>query len=150
MVDAIPKITDISSIKGISTLLTLPLICVAYILQTEASIGWSGSVWFDICPNECSDSVQLNRLILIFVLKSLWISFWAVGLYYLLAQLQSEWDYPFLQIASVILIAFALFGIFGADKFPQLKLINEFWFYSLIVWGVFLQTMVEQLDSQHT
>lgn len=150
MVDVVPKITDISNIKGISTLLALPLICVAYILQTDASIGWDGSVWFGVGSETYTDTIQLNRLIIIFVLKSLWIAFWSMGLYSLAAHFHYELDYPFLQIISVVLIAFALFGMFAIEKYPQLKDINQFWFYSFIVWGVFLQTMVEQLGKKNT
>ena len=46
------------------------------------------------------------------------------------------------------MIAVALFGILCSAQFTQLKLIDPFWFYSLIVWGVFLQTMKEQLDAE--
>jgi hypothetical protein len=53
-----------------------------------------------------------------------------------------------LQVTSVVLIAFALFGLFGAEAFPQIKVVNSFWFYSFIVWGIFLQTMREQLDGK--
>lgn len=149
MVDVVPKITDISNIKGVSTLLALPLICVAYIFQTGASIGWDGSVWFGISEAQ-SESVQLARLILIFVLKSLWVSFWSVGAFYFAVLIHQEYDYPLLQIISVILLAFALFGLFGSEQYPQLKSVSPFWFYSFIVWGVFLQTMVEQLNSKNT
>ena len=143
---AIPKITDISSVKGISTLLALPLICVAYILQTGASIGWEGSAWLDVSTSD-SEQIQLNRLILIFILKSLWISFFALIAYSIITYVHISTDFPFLQITAIILIAFALFGMFAGEEFIQLKTVNNFWFYSFIVWGVFLQTIKEQLDT---
>ena len=37
--------------------------------------------------------------------------------------------------------------VFGQEKIDQLKEIEKFWFYSFIVWGVFLQTMREELDK---
>ena len=58
-----------------------------------------------------------------------------------------EINFPFLQVVSIILIAFALFGIFASEKYVQLKQINQFWFYCCIAWGVFLQSMREQLDK---
>ena len=145
--DIIPKITDISSIKGISSLLALPLLYVAYILQTGANIGWDGNIWFGV-NTELPTTIQLNRLILFFVLKSLWVSFFAAIVYGLVAFAHHNVNFPFLQITSIILIGFALFGIFGAETFPQIKVFNTFWFYSFIVWGVFLQTMREQLDGE--
>jgi hypothetical protein len=145
--DAIPKITDISSLKGISSLLALPLLCVAYILQTGANISLDGNIWFGVAP-DMPENIQLNRLILIFVAKSLWVSFFAVIAYGVVAYAHYEVNFPFLQVTSVVLIAFALFGLFGAEAFPQIKVVNSFWFYSFIVWGIFLQTMREQLDGK--
>lgn len=149
MVDVIPKITDIASIKGISSLLALPMLCVAYILQTDATIGFDNFIWFGLNPDLASE-VQLNRLILIFLLKSLWISGIAAICYSLVAVLHFEIKFPFLQVTSIVLLAFALFGLFASDKYLQLKQINQFWCYSFIVWGVFLQTMQEQLNAPLT
>jgi len=147
--DVIPKITDISSMKGISTMLALPLLCVAYTLQTGASIGWDGNIWMGVGA-DVAENIQLNRLILIFVLKSLWISSIAAMMYGLISYAHYSIDFPFLQVSSVVLIGFAFFGIFAAAEYPQIKAINPFWFYSFIVWGVFLQTMREQLDGKIT
>lgn len=149
MVDVVPKITDISNIKGISSLLALPLLCVAYILQTDATISWDGNIWFGLNP-DLPTNIQLNRLILIFVLKSLWISGIAAMAYGAVALMHYEIHFPFLQVVSIILLAFALFGIFASEKHVQLKQINQFWFYCCIAWGIFLQSMREQLDKLPT
>ncbi|HLA35333.1 MAG TPA: hypothetical protein VJ001_10770 [Rhodocyclaceae bacterium] len=148
MLDAVtPKITDISNIKGISTLLALPTLCIAYFLQTDATISWDGTVWFGLGENLLPET-ELRRLILIFLLKSIWISFFGLVAYGLLTYLYINITFPFVELASVLMIAFALFGIFCSAQFVQLKLIDPFWFYGLIVWGVFLQTMKEQLDAE--
>lgn len=148
MLDVItPKITDISSIKGISTLLALPMLCIAYFLQTGATISWDGTVWFGLGEN-LPPQTELNRLVLLFILKSVWISFFGLIAYGLLTQLYINVEFPFIELTSVLMIAFALFGIFCTSQFTQLKLIDSFWFYGLIVWGVFLQTMKEQLDAE--
>ena len=145
----IPKIADISTIKGISGLLALPLLCVAYILQTDATIGWDGSVWFSI-NSDMPANIQLNRLVIIFGLKSLWVSGIAAIILVLVRALHYEINFPFLLVTSIILLAFALFGIFASAKFPQLTSINQFWFYCCIAWGVFLQSVQEQLDKPLT
>lgn len=148
MLDAVtPKITDISSIKGISTLLALPMLCIAYFLQTGATISWDDTVWLGLGEN-LPVQTELNRLILLFLLKSIWISFFGLITYGLLTQLYINVEFPFIELASVLMIAIALFGIFCSAKFTQLKLIDSFWFYGFIVWGVFLQTMKEQLDAE--
>jgi hypothetical protein len=142
-----PKITEISSMKGISALLALPMLCVAYFLQTGATIEWDGTVWFGLGEN-LPPETELRRLIIIFVLKSVWVSlFGAVG-YGLLSYLQINVDFPVVQLASVVIIALALFGLFCSNLFTQLKLIDPFWFYGLVVWGVFLSTMKEQFDAE--
>ena len=146
MVDIIPKITDVSSLKAISAILALPLLCVAYIFQTGAEIGWDGSIWFGV-NEDLTQQAQLNRLLLIFVFKSVWVSLFAVIGYGFLAYGQASINFPLLQLISIVLLAFGLLGVFGAEQFPQLKLISPFWFYSCFVWGMFLHAMREQIDS---
>lgn len=142
-----PKITDISNIKGISTLLALPMLCVAYFLQSGPSIEWDQTILFGL-GDQLPPEVVLQRLITIFVLKSLWISFFGMLAYGLISYIYVNSNYPVVQMISVLMVAVALFGLFCATKFPELQLIDTFWFYSLIVWGVFLQTMKEQLDAE--
>lgn len=128
-------------------MLALPVLCVAYFLQTGATIAWDGSIWFGLGEN-LPPETELRRLILIFVLKSVWVSFFGVFGYGLLSYVQINFDFPVVQLASVVILALALFGIFCSNLFVQLKLIDPFWFYGLIVWGVFLSTMKEQLDAE--
>ncbi len=143
----VPKITDVSSIKGISALLALPMLCVAYFIQTGVTIAWDDSVWFDL-GNGLPPEQELRRLITIFVLKSIWVSFFGVIGYAVLAHVQVRVNFSVLQLTSVLFIAFALLGIFCSEVFTQLKLITAFWFYALIIWGVFLSSMKEQLDEE--
>ncbi|WP_143219484.1 hypothetical protein [Achromobacter xylosoxidans] len=142
-----PKIADISSIKGVSALLALPMLCVAYFLQTGAAISWDDSIWFGLGEG-LPPEVELRRLIVIFVLKSVWASFFGVVGYAVLTMVHIQVDFPVIQLTSVVLIAFALFGIFCSELFDQLKLIAPFWFYGLVVWGVFLSSMKEQLNAE--
>ncbi len=146
MSELIPKIADIATLKGISMLLALPMLCVAYTFQTGLEIAWDGSVWLSIEADD-NDRLQNSKLFFIFICKSIWVSFFAAMAYGLISYLHFEWDFPFLFIASVILISIALLGIFGQEKVEQLKNIEKFWFYAFIVWGVFLQTMKEELDK---
>lgn len=116
-----------------------------YALLIGGNIGWDGNIWWSI-PADSAESTQLIMLISIFIVKSLWVSFFAVAGYSVVSYAHTQIKFPFLQIVSVVLIALALFGLYATEKFPQIKAINSFWFYSFIVWGVFLQTMIEQLD----
>lgn len=143
----VPKITDVASIKGISALLALPMLCVAYFVQTGATISWDDSILVGI-GNGFPPEQELRRLITIFVLKSILVSFFGVIGYAALAKLQVHVSFPVLQLTSVLLIALALLGIFFSDLFTQLKLISAFWFYALIVWGIFFSSMKEQLDEE--
>jgi magnesium-transporting ATPase (P-type) len=146
MSELVPKIADIATLKGISMLLALPMLCVAYTFQTGLEISLDGSVWLAIEPDD-NENLQNFKLFFIFVCKSLWISFFAAMAYGLVSYFHYGWKFPFLYVASVVLIAIALLGIFGQEKIDQLKEIEKFWFYSFIVWGVFLQTMREELDK---
>ncbi len=142
-----PKITDISNIKGISTLLALPMLCVAYFLQSGPSIEWDQTILVGL-GDSLPPEIVLRRLITIFVLKSLWISCFGMLAYGLISYVYVYSKFPVVQTISVLMVAVALFGLFCSAKFPELKLIDTFWFYSLVVWGVFLQTMKEQLDAE--
>ncbi|WP_448135704.1 hypothetical protein [Stenotrophomonas rhizophila] len=148
MLEAVtPKITDAASIKGISTLLALPMLCVAYFLQSGPTIEWDGLVLFGLGDNPLSE-IQLRRLIAIFVLKSIWIVFFGMVVYGVLSYIHIHVNFPVIQLASVLLVAVAIFGIFCSEKFPQLKLVDPFWFYGLMVWGLFLSSMKEQFDGE--
>jgi len=150
MLELMPKIADISSIKGISKLLSLPMVCVAYILQTGTEIHIDNWEIISVSPN-LPEQIQLNRLILIFILKSIFISAITIMGYELVKFIHIQSQKPILEVISMLCIAFALLGIFGLEHFPQIGLINPFWFYSFIVWGIYIQTTVdffEQIDRR--
>lgn len=146
MSELVPKISDIATLKGISMLLALPMLCVAYTLQTGLEIAW-GSTELLALKSDDGQTLQTFKLFFIFICKSLWVSFFAALAYGLVSWLHYEWSFPFLYVTSVVLIAVALFGIFGVQQFEPLQEVEKFWFYSFIVWGVFLQSMREQLDE---
>lgn len=146
MLELMPKIADISSIKGISKLLSLPMVCVAYILQTGTTIDIGDWQVISVSP-DLPDQIQLNRLVLIFILKSIFISVITLVGYQLLTFIHIETQKPILEVISMLCIAFALLGIFGLEHFPQIGLINPFWFYSFIVWGVYIQTTVDLFNG---
>jgi len=146
MSELVPKIADISTLKGISMLLALPMLCVAYTFQTGLEINVDGSIWLGLEADD-GEKFKVFKIFMIFILKSLWISFFAGIFYTAITFVHFYFEFPFLYIVSVILIAIALLGIFGTDKIPEIKNIDKFWYYSLIVWGVFLQTLREKLDN---
>jgi hypothetical protein len=146
MLEAVmPKIIDIQTLKGVSALLALPMLCVAYFLQTGPQICLGESHCFGLNAN-LTVVQELGRLILIFVLKSIAASFVGFVAYVLVAAAHLHIRFPLVQLTSIVMIAFSILGIFSSGKFPQLKLIDPFWFYGLLVWGLFLQSMKDQLD----
>lgn len=147
MLELMPKVADISSIKGISKLLSLPMVCVAYMLQTGAVICFDDWMILSVSPN-LPEQIQLNRLILIFSLKSIFISTVTILAYNVLKFIHIESGQPVLHVISMLCIAFALLGIFGLEHFPQISIINPFWFYSFIVWGIYIQTTVDLFEGK--
>jgi hypothetical protein len=146
MISIVPKITDVNSLKTVSTLLTLPMLCVAYFLQSGAQIGWDGNTWFNI-PVDLPSSIQVHRLLLIFFLKSVWISFLGMFAYGALGAIHIYVKQPILPMLAVVMLAFGILGIFARDAFPLLNLIGPFWFYASIVWALFLNSMTAQMDE---
>ena len=129
--------------------LALPMLCVAYVMQDGAQIGWDGNIWLKI-PVDKPPNIQLNWLLLIFLLKSLWAAGIGVLLYALLALIHHGVDFAVLQTISVLLLALGIFGIFGKSQFPQLQLMSPYWFYCSLVWALFLSAMAEQFDKAVT
>jgi hypothetical protein len=146
MADLFPKLTDVGSLKAASALLALPMLCVAYTFQTGAEISFDGTVYFDV-TEDLSQNQQIARLLLIFFLKSIWISFLGMIGYSILGYLHFEFDFPFLLLSAVLLLAFGIFGIFGGEVFPLLKVISPFWFYCSIIWALFFHSMCDQLKK---
>jgi hypothetical protein len=48
MTDLLPKLTDMNGLKAASAMLALPMLCVAYILQNGAQIGWDDTIWIGV------------------------------------------------------------------------------------------------------
>jgi uncharacterized membrane protein len=141
--ELIPKIADIATLKGLSMLLALPMICVAYTFQTGLELVLGDTVF---ALFEQGDGAV--KLIIIFTLKSLWVSIFTGMIYGFVYFVQTQIYFPFLYIVSIILIALALLGIFGKNKIPGIEGIEIFWFYSCIVWGIYLQTTVDEIKRQ--
>lgn len=146
MIDIVPKVTDVNSLKSVSAILALPMLCVAYFLQSGPQISWDSSIWFNI-PTDIPESSQLTRLLLIFFLKSLWASFFGAMAYGAFGLLHVGVKFPVLPVISVLLLAFGILGVFGKSEFSVLALVAPFWYYACIVWALFLHSMCDQLDN---
>lgn len=148
--DIIPKITDMKNLQDLSKVLAIPMLMVAYILQDGPQIAWEGSVWFDL-GRDLPEATQLARLVLIFIVKGVWVSFLAFLGYSIVAVLHIEIDFlrgiGFLGIVANLLFGFAILGLFGVSAIPQLGAINPFWWYASIVWGFFLLSMNAQFNG---
>lgn len=149
--DIIPKITDMKNLQDLSKVLAIPMLMVAYILQDGPQIGWEGKVWFDL-GSDLPQAVQLARLVIIFVVKGVWVSFIAFIGYSFVAVVHVESDFfrniGLLAIVANLLFGFAILGLFGTSKVPPLSAINPFWWYALIVWGFFFLTMNAELSGE--
>ncbi|GAA3720421.1 hypothetical protein GCM10022421_30890 [Oceanisphaera sediminis] len=146
MADIVPKITDIKNLQDLGKVFSLPMLAVAYILQTGVNISWDGSVWFGI-PSELEEYAKFNRFVLIVILKTIWISGIGATFYAMLAGLHIYSRELLLPIAAIIMFVFGLLGLFSFEEAEQMKSVNNFWFYACFVWGFFLLSMKEQIDS---
>jgi hypothetical protein len=55
---------------------------------------------------------------------------------------------PVLRFLSHLLLAFGILGIFGGERFNELKNINSFWYYAAIVWGFFCVTLSKEGEDE--
>ncbi len=145
-VDIIPKFSDVKHLSDLAKVFALPMLAVAYMIQTGFTIGWEGSFSFEI-HDELTDEQALARLGLIVVGKSLWIAFWGACLYALIAFVHIFINNVCVPLFATIFFVFALLGLFGVELPSIVPDINKFWSYCFLVWGFFLLNIKDQLDE---
>ncbi len=139
----IPKISDIKSLQDLSKVFALPMLSVAYILQTGLAWSWDGKVFFEI-SNDMPANVQLVRYVVIVIIKSTWISFWGALFYGFIAIVDTYLQDLFLPATAIVLFTFGLLGLFDLNGLSCFKQTNHFWFYACFVWGFFFLDMSDK------
>lgn len=144
MSDPIFKISDVKSLKELAQALTLPLIAVAYFLQTGPQIGWKDLGYWSI-PDGIPIANQLLFYFLFFTLKSIWICSGVTIVDSLFILLDSEYARIGLLVGNIVFLGTGILGLVASDSHPLLQHVNKFWFFACIVWGFACMSRIEKV-----
>lgn len=149
MPTVIPKISEVKNLQDLSKVIVLPLIAVSYVLQTGLSLDLGD--WVFNIPTQASPAGILFWALLIFSLKSMFISVLAVLLYvglFYAHVLLSCYRMNLLPCVALIFIALGFYGVFTEGAVAQLLVIHHSWFYTAFVVGFFLLQASAQFEER--
>jgi len=133
MIEALPKIADVKTLKELSKVLVFPMLMAAYIAQTGLTVS-IGIFYLSISP-ESSFLIQALVFLIILVIKG-----FAVGVvvgfpYLLLCYAHIFTSFTALQIFAGLFLTFGFLGVFAGDELVFLNTLNRMWFYTAFVMG---------------
>jgi hypothetical protein len=144
--DIVPKIADVKHLSDLAKVFALPMLAVAYILQTGFILEFDGYFSFGI-NNELTETQAFARFVLIIICKSIWISFFGLLIYSAIALVHIMGNEIVVPLCASIFFVFALIGLFDIQLPKEIPTISKFWSYCFFVWGFFLLNVKEQLDQ---
>jgi hypothetical protein len=141
------SISVIRYVKDVSKMLAPPCVGIAYFLQSGGP-EWKFHPYF-VLPNQMPwihSLVPLPDFLWLFFVKVFLGSFtFIIGNVFItflvnmaLSEFKSgeEWLLIGRGIIRILLLAFALFGIFFQGKYEELTEINTFWYVACVIWGL--------------
>jgi hypothetical protein len=140
-----PKISDVKNLKDLAQVFAIPMAVLAYFFQTGPQVVIHDHVFLQLNSGQTEN--QLFLLLIIFLVKAAFSGALAVCIYATLGLIHIFLGKTLLYVLAPICFSFALFGLFGLEKYPQLKSIDVFWFYALIVWGFTFLGMGNQFED---
>lgn len=143
--DLAPKLTDLKNLQDLAKIFALPMLAVAYILQTGLVVSFEESIWFSV--NWERNTVYIWCMVLwIVVLKTLWMAFWGALAHGVIGLLHTEFNPLIYPLSAMCLFTLGLLGLFPPEEVAsKVSSISSFWFYACFVWGFFFIAMDRQL-----
>lgn len=143
--DLAPKLTDLKNLQDLAKIFALPMLAVAYILQTGLVV--SVEDWFRLEVDWERNTVFVWTMVMfIVVLKTLWMALCGMiahGIIWVLQTEISELVYP---LSAMCLFTLGLLGLFPPEEIVvRVSSVSNFWFYACFVWGFFFIAMDRQL-----
>lgn len=145
--DLAPKLTDLKNLQDLAKIFALPMLAVAYILQTGLFVSFDGSVWLSVNWERNTFFIWCMVLVIV-VLKTLWMAFWGFLVHCLIGLLHTFYPlvYP---LSAMCLFTLGLLGLFPPDEIAsRVSSVSNFWFYACFVWGFFFIAMERQIGSK--
>jgi hypothetical protein len=147
-VDLAPKLTDLKNLQDLAKIFALPMLAVAYILQTGLVVSVDDSVWFSV--NWERNAVFVWTMVLfIVVLKTLWMAFCGMIAHGVIGLLHTEFSQLVYPLSAMCLFTLGLLGLFPPREIVErVSSVSNFWFYACFVWGFFFIAMDRQLRGE--
>lgn len=145
--DLAPKLTDLKNLQDLAKIFALPMLAVAYILQTGLVVGFDGSTWFNV--DWGSNAFYIWSMVLfIVVLKTLWMAIWGFLVHCVIGLLHTQFNPLVYPLSAMCLFTLGLLGLFPPDEIAsRVSSVSNFWFYACFVWGFFFIAMDRQLGN---
>lgn len=145
MIEALPKIADVKTLKDLSQVLIIPMLIAAFIVQTGLVID-AGPIHLSISP-ESPFLGQALSFLLIFVLKGICVGLVAGFFLWLLFLMHLFTNFTALKIFAVLFLAFGFLGIFAGGELVFLNALNKMWFYAAFVTGFYCLALATDIDE---
>lgn len=147
-VDLAPKLTDLKNLQDLAKIFALPMLAVAYILQTGLVVSPDETVWFSVNWERNSFYVW-SMVLFIVVLKTLWMAFWGFLAHCGIGLLHATFSPLVYPLSAMCLFTLGLLGLFPPDEIAsRVSSVSAFWFYACFVWGFFFIAMDRQLENK--
>lgn len=146
--DFAPKLTDLKNLQDLAKIFALPMLAVAYILQTGLVVSVEGTVLLSVNWEGNLASAWLMALFIV-VLKALWSAFCGTlvnGFIWIMQTQFSELVYP---LSAMCLFTLGLLGLFPPQELSaRVMSVSTFWFYACFVWGFYFIAMQKQSSGE--
>lgn len=143
--DLAPKITDLKNLQDLSKIFALPMLAVAYIMQTGLVVSFDEFEFIRV-NWEGSLGIAWFQTFWVVVLKTLWMALWGAIFNGVIGLLHTNWNELVYPLSGMCFFTLGLLGLFPPKEvLMNFSSVNNFWFYACFVWGFFCIAM----DNQH-
>jgi hypothetical protein len=146
--DFAPKLTDLKNLQDLAKIFALPMLAVAYILQTGLVVSVEDTIWFSVDWEGNAAAAWLMALFIV-VLKTLWSAACGTLVNGAIWVLQTEFNELFYPITAMCLFTIGLLGLFPPQELAtRVMSVSSFWFYACFVWGFYFIAMQKQSSGE--
>lgn len=146
--DFAPKLTDLKNLQDLAKIFALPMLAVAYILQTGLVVSLNDTVWLSVDWEGNLGAAWLMALFIV-VLKTLWSALCGTLVNWFIWVLQTEFNELFYPLTAMCLFTLGLLGLFPPQELAaRVMSLSPFWFYACFVWGFYFIAMQKQSSGE--
>ncbi|WP_092326890.1 MULTISPECIES: hypothetical protein [unclassified Pseudomonas] len=145
--ELVPKLTDMKSLQDLAKIFALPMLAVAYIMQTGLVVSIDDTIWFSV-NWEGKQAAAWLMVFFIVILKTLWMAFCGMFVHGIIGLLHTQINELVYPVSAMCLFTLGLLGLFPPeDLAARVVSVSSFWFYACFVWGFFFIAMDRQVSG---